>query len=128
MTIEKKTFQTIDDYIATHNPEIQAILEQIRATIQAAAPEAEEAISYQMPTFKLQGNLIHFAAYKNHIGLYPTPSGIEEFEEELAPYKRAKGSIRFPLDQPIPYELIGQITHFRVSENLAKAEAKKRKK
>ncbi len=128
MTTTKKTFQTIDDYIATHAPEIQAILEQIRATIQAAAPEAEEAISYQMPTFKLQGNLIHFAAYKNHIGLYPTPSGIEEFEEELAPYKRAKGSIRFPLDQPIPYELISQITHFRVSENLAKAEAKKRKK
>ncbi|MCB0033608.1 MAG: DUF1801 domain-containing protein [Anaerolineales bacterium] len=128
MTTEKKTFQTIDDYIATHDPEVQAILQQIRATIHAAAPEAEEAISYQMPTFKLQGNLIHFAAYKSHIGLYPTPSGIEGFEEELAPYKRAKGSIRFPLDQPIPYELISQITHFRVSENLAKAEAKKRKK
>lgn len=128
MTTEKKNFQTIDEYIATHAPEIQKILQGIRTTIHEAVPEAEEAISYQMPTFKLKGNLIHFAAFKNHIGLYPTPSGIEKFKKELAAYQGAKGSIRFPLDQPIPYELIGRIAQFRATENLAKEEAKKRKK
>ena len=92
-----------------------------------AAPNAEETIKYAMPTFTYHGNLIHFAAYKNHIGLYPTPSGIEKFSDQLASYKKAKGSIRFPLDQPIPYELIHEIVKFRVQENQARIEANKRK-
>jgi len=117
----------IDEYIAAFPQDIQAILQKIRAVIQAAAPDAQEAISYAMPTFKLEGNLIHFAAFKNHIGLYPTPQGIEMFKEELSAYAGAKGSIRFPLDQPIPYELIGKIAAARVQDNLAKAAAKKKK-
>lgn len=93
-----------------------------------AAPEAEEKISYQMPTFALYGNLVHFAAHKNHIGFYPTPSGIEAFKEELSAYKGAKGSVQFPLDQPMPYDLISKIVKFRVKENVEKAESKKLKK
>jgi len=118
---------TIDQYITGFPEDIQAILQKIRAVIQAAAPDAQEAISYAMPTFKLEGNLIHFAAFKNHIGLYPTPHGIEMFKEELSAYAGAKGSIRFPLDQPIPYDLIGKIAAARVQDNLAKAAAKKKK-
>ena len=116
--------QNIDTYIAGFPEDVQAILQKIRTTIQEVAPEATEAISYQMPTFKLNGNLVHFAAYKNHIGFYPTPSGIEEFEKELSKYKGAKGSVQFPLDKPIPYDLIRRITEFRVRENEAKAAAK----
>lgn len=111
---------TIDEYIAGFPPDIRAILQQIRATIQAAAPEATEKISYQMPTFYLNGNLVHFAAFKKHIGLYPAPSGVAAFQEELAPYVKAKGSIQFPLDKPIPYDLIARITAFRVEENSGK--------
>lgn len=118
---------TIDAYIADFPQEIQAILEEIRNIIKHAAPEAKEKISYQMPTFTLNGNLLHFAAYKNHIGLYPLPSGVEEFKEELAAYKTSTGSIQFPLDQPIPYDLIRRIAIFRVEENETRA-AKKQKK
>jgi uncharacterized protein YdhG (YjbR/CyaY superfamily) len=111
---------TIDEYIAQFPEEIQQKLQEIRAVIHAAAPEATEKISYQMPTFYLRGNLVHFAAFKQHIGFYPVPSGIAAFEEELAPYKRSKGAVQFPLDQPIPFELIGRIVQFRVAENLSK--------
>lgn len=119
--------KNIDDYIATFPPAIQEILQRIRATIRGAAPEAEETISYQMPTFTLKGNLVHFAAFKNHIGFYPTPTGTEKFQEQLSVYKGGKGSIRFPLDQPMPLALISEIVKFRVEENLEKASAKKKK-
>jgi uncharacterized protein YdhG (YjbR/CyaY superfamily) len=118
----------IDDYIAGFPAEIQAILQKIRTVIQTAAPEATEKISYQMPTFYLNGNLVHFAAFKKHIGLYPAPSGVEAFQQELAPYLKAKGSIQFPLDKPIPYDLIAQITAFRLQENLEKAAKAKKQK
>lgn len=123
----KPGFVSIDEYIATFPEEIQKILQALRATIKAAAPDAEEKISYQMPTFALKGNLVHFAAYKNHIGFYPAPSGIQAFEHELSVYEGAKGSVKFPIDQPLPLELIGKIVKFRVSENLKLAEAKARK-
>ena len=119
---------TIDEYIAGFPPDVQAILQKIRLTIRKAAPDAEEIISYQMPTFTLKGNLVHFAAFKEHIGFYPTPTGIEKFQKELSVYKGAKGSVRFPLDQPIPYGLIGKIAKFRAKENAAKAAAKGKKK
>lgn len=122
------TPQTIDEYIATFPEAIQEILQQIRAKVREAAPEAQETIKYQMPTFTLKGNLVHFAAFKNHIGFYPAPTGIEQFKDELSAYKGAKGSIRFPLNQPIPFDLIGRIVQFRVKENLDKAAAKKKKK
>lgn len=128
METNKVQFSSIDEYIATFPAEIQELLQAIRATIHAAAPEATEKISYQMPTFAQHGNLIHFAAFKNHIGMYPAPSGIEAFQAELAPYAGAKGSIRFPLDQPIPHALIRKLVQFRVNENLAKAAAKKKQK
>lgn len=119
-------YNPIDDYIAGFPPAVQQILQTIRATIQEAAPEATEAISYQMPTFKLHGNLVHFAAYKSHIGFYPVPTGIEAFKEELSVYKQGKGSVQFPLDQPMPYDLIRRIVAFRVAENVAKAAGKRR--
>ncbi|MCU0522254.1 MAG: DUF1801 domain-containing protein [Anaerolineae bacterium] len=118
--------KTIDEYIAGFPEHIQEILQQIRKTIHEAAPEAEEAISYQMPTFRLKGNLVHFAAFKNHIGFYPTPTGTEQFHAELSVYEGGKGSVRFPLDEPIPYDLIRRIVTFRVQEALEKAEAKRR--
>lgn len=111
----KTEYKTIDDYIASFPPDTREILQAVRTTIRQAAPDATEAISYQMPTFKLNGNLVHFAAYKNHIGLYPTPQGVEAFREELSRYKGAKGSVQFPLDQPIPYDLIRRIVGFRVA-------------
>ncbi len=112
--------KNIDEYISMFPIEVQEKLQKIRKIVQDAAPEATEKISYQMPTFYLYGNLVHFAAYKKHIGFYPTPSGITSFDEELAPYKRAKGSVIFPLDKPIPYDLIDKIVRFRVDENLQK--------
>lgn len=115
----------IDEYIAGFPQDIQEILEQIRVTIQKAAPEARETIKYAMPTFTLRGNLIHFAAFKNHIGLYPTPVGVEAFEKELSPYKRAKGSVQFPLNQPMPLNLISDIVRFRVQKSVEKAENNK---
>jgi uncharacterized protein YdhG (YjbR/CyaY superfamily) len=111
-------FKTIDEYIRTFPEDIQIILKKIRQTIHKAAPDAIEAISYQMPTFKLNGkNLVHFAAFKNHIGFYPQPSGTEAFQKELSPYKSGKGSVQFPLDKPIPYGLLEKIVIFRVKES-----------
>ncbi len=107
---------TIDDYIARYPEEVQMILNRIRAIIREEAPDATEKISYQMPTFYLNGNLVHFGAFKNHIGLYPTPSGVEAFQEELSAYKGAKGSVQFPLDRPFPYDLIRRIVAYRVAE------------
>ena len=118
MSRTKKTFKTIDEYIATFPQEVQVILEQLRKIIREAAPEAEEAIRYQMPTFRLNGNLVHFAAYKNHIGFYPTPSAIEKFTEKLSSYKTSKGAIQFPLKEPIPFALVKEIVRFRVKENM----------
>jgi uncharacterized protein YdhG (YjbR/CyaY superfamily) len=118
----------IDDYILEFPEEIQTRLKQIRATVKAAAPEAEETIKYAMPTFVFHGNLVHFAAFQNHIGLYPTPSGIVAFKEDLSVYKGAKGSIQFPHNKPLPLELIGKIVAFRVKENNAKALIKKPRK
>jgi uncharacterized protein YdhG (YjbR/CyaY superfamily) len=111
---------TIDEYIAGFPPEVQAHLHQIRLTIQKAAPNATEKISYGMPAFYLNGNLIYFAGYKNHIGLYPAPQGIDAFKKELSVYKGAKGSVQFPLDKPMPLDLIARITEFRVQQNLEK--------
>jgi uncharacterized protein YdhG (YjbR/CyaY superfamily) len=128
MESKKAGFTSIDEYIATFPKDIQAILEKLRLTIKKAAPNAKETINYQMPTFTLEGNLVHFAAFKNHIGFYPTPSGIEKFKKELSVYEGAKGSVQFPLDKPIPYALVGKIVKFRVKENLERAEAKGKKK
>ena len=114
----------IDEYIAGFSPAVQAILQNIRTTIREAAPDAEERISYQMPTFYLKGNLVHFAAFQKHIGFYPIPTGIKKFEKELSVYHMGKGSVQFPLDKPISYELISRIVKFRVKENLAKGKSK----
>lgn len=115
----------IDKYLRSFPKEIQLLLQQIRETIRQAAPEAEEAIRYAMPTFVLNGNLVHYAAFKNHIGFYPVPSGIEAFKKELSVYKGAKGSVQFPLDKPMPLSLITKIVKFRVQENLNKKIRKK---
>ena len=128
MKPDQTTPLSIDEYIAGFPPEIQEILQKIRKIIRKAAPYAEETIKYRMPTFTLHGNLVHFAAFKNHIGFYPVPTGIEKFKKELAVYKTAKGSVQFPLDQPIHYGLISRIVKFRVKENLAKAKSKVKKK
>lgn len=128
MEESKKPLQSIEAYIAQFPPEIQEILQSIRETIQAAAPEATEKISYGMPTFYLSGNLVHFAAFKSHIGFYPAPSGMEAFEKELSVYKRGKGSVQFPLGEPVPYELIGRIVKIRAEENKREARQKAKKK
>ncbi len=109
---------TIDEYISQFPEDVQHILVKIRAVIKASAPEAVEKISYQMPAFYLNGNLIWFGVHKHHIGFYPKTSGMEAFLEELSAYKGTKGSVHFPLDQPMPYELIGKIVKIRVAENL----------
>jgi uncharacterized protein YdhG (YjbR/CyaY superfamily) len=117
----RTTSKTIDEYIKTFPEHIRDILEKMRQTIKKAAPGAVEAISYQMPTFKLNGkNLVHFAAFKNHIGFYPQPSGTAAFQKELSPYKAGKGSIQFPLDKPVPFDLVKKIVVFRVRENQEK--------
>ena len=120
--------KTIDEYIAGFPPGIRRRLEEVRSTIRKAAPAAEEAIAYQMPTFRQHGNLVHFAAFKNHIGFYPAPRAIEQFKKELAAYEGSKGTVRFPLDQPIPLGLIGRMVKFRVKKNLEQAAAKKSKR
>ena len=125
MKAEQKSYQSIDEYIARFPGDVQEILEKVRLTIREAAPDAKERISYQIPTFTLNGNLVHFAGYKKHIGFYPAPSGIEKFKDELSGYESAKGSVRFPLDQPIPYDLIREIVLFRVMENMSKSAAKR---
>ncbi len=128
MSSDQTAPQTIDEYIAGFPPDVQKILIRIRKTIRKSAPGAQETIKYRMPTFTLEGNLVHFAAFKSHIGFYPTPTGTAKFQKQLSPYKGAKGSVRFPLDEPIPYDLIGEIVRFRVKENLARAAAKGKKK
>jgi uncharacterized protein YdhG (YjbR/CyaY superfamily) len=117
----------IDEYISDFPKETQLLLSEMRETISKAAPAAEEIISYGMPAFKLNGVLVYFAGYKNHIGFYPTASGIEQFKKEISKYKNAKGSVQFPLDQNLPLNLISRIVKFRVSENLLKAKLKKKK-
>jgi uncharacterized protein YdhG (YjbR/CyaY superfamily) len=120
--------ENIDQYIAAFPPDVQAILEKIRALIREEAPDAQEAMKYGIPTFTLnKGNLVHFGAFPKHIGFYPTPSGIEAFKDELSGYNGAKGSVQFPLDKDIPYDLIRRITEFRVKEIQARAAAKKKK-
>lgn len=118
----------VNDYIALFPPETQLLLEQVRSVIQQAAPEAQEVISYGMPAYKLKGILVYFAGYKNHIGFYPTGKGIESFKKEISGYKSGKGSVQFPLDKPIPLNLIAEMVRFRVIENMEKAEAKLKKK
>jgi len=120
--------EDIDQYIAAFSPEVQAILQQIRLTISAAAPDALEAISYQIPAFKLNGVLVYFAAFKNHIGFYPPVSGDAKLEKAISRYAGEKGNLRFPLDQPIPFDLIERIVKLRVKQNLQKAAAKIKKK
>ncbi|MBC1483043.1 iron chaperone [Listeria sp. FSL L7-1509] len=127
----KLAFSTIDEYIEGMPPETQATLQRIRETIQAVAPEATEKISYQMPTFYFEGNLVHFAVAKNHFGFYPAPSGIVAFESEISEYKHSKGAVQFPINQPVPYDLITKMVTFRLAENKQKAAeklAKKKKK
>jgi uncharacterized protein YdhG (YjbR/CyaY superfamily) len=120
--------KNIDEYIAGFPQDVQEILGKIRMTIRRAAPDAQETIKYQMPTFTLKGNLVHFAAFKKHIGFYPVPTGIEAFKHELSVYEGGKGSVKFPLDRPIPFGLISRIVKFRVKENLKRAETKAKKK
>ena len=118
--------KNIDEYIAGFPRDVQQVLKQIRTTIKKVAPDAEEAIKYQIPTFVLNENLVHFAAFENHIGFYPTPSSIEAFKDELSRYESAKGSVQFPIDEPMPLSLIGKIVKFRVKEARARSTAKKR--
>ncbi|MDI3486785.1 MAG: hypothetical protein PWQ75_2384 [Methanolobus sp.] len=122
--MEKSTsnteFHNIDEYIAMFPKEVQDKLREMREFIRGTVPEAEETISYKMPTFRLNGILVHFAAYKNHIGFYPTPSGIEAFKDELSIYKHSKGSVQFPLEEPLPFDIIRKIVVFRINENNSK--------
>lgn len=120
--------KSIDEYIAVFSPEVQAILERIRSTISKAAPGAQETISYGIPTFTLSGALVHFAAFKNHIGFFPPVKGDAKLQKALSRYAGEKGNLRFPLDQPIPYGLIERIVKVRVKRNLAKAAAKEKRK
>ena len=120
MSSPKKQFKTVDEYIGSFSKSVQDVLEKLRRTIQKAAPEAEEVISYQIPTYKLNGSLVHFAAFKNHIGFYPTPSAIKVFKKELSRYETAKGSVKFPMDKPIPFDLVRKIVEYRVKENSEK--------
>jgi uncharacterized protein YdhG (YjbR/CyaY superfamily) len=120
MTTSKKSFKTIDEYITTFPKNVQAILKEFRRAVREAAPNSEETISYQMPAFKQNGILVWFAAFKNHIGFFPKVSAIEAFKDELSDYELSKGTIRFPLNKPIPYDLVKRIVMFRVKENLGK--------
>ncbi len=126
--MESNKLTSIDEYIANSPKEVQKKLKDMRATIKAAAPDATEKISYQMPTFYLEGNLVHFAALKNHIGFYPTPSGVQAFIKETAKYASTKGAIQFPLDEPLPLKLVSKIVKFRVKENLQRAKLKSKKR
>lgn len=119
---------SIDDYIAAFSPEVQSILEKIRSTIRQAVPEAKEKISYKMPAFALDGDLIYFAAFKNHIGIYPPVKGDENLSKDISRYRGEKGNLRFPLDEPIPYALIRRLVRFRVKEHLKRTASKRNKK
>lgn len=114
----RQKFKDIDDYISSFPAETQKLLEQVRTEIRKAAPDAKETINYGIPTFTLKGNLVHFAAFKNHIGFYPTPSGISAFKKDLSAFENAKGSVKFPSDKPMPFDLIRKIVQFRVAESL----------
>jgi uncharacterized protein YdhG (YjbR/CyaY superfamily) len=127
MENNKASYESIDEYIAQFPDGVQRILQELRRVIREAAPDAKEKMSYQMPTFALHGNLVHFAAYKNHVGFYPDPAGVEAFRDKLVGYKTTKGAIQFPIDKPLPYDLIAEIVEFRVAENIKKAEDKRRK-
>jgi uncharacterized protein YdhG (YjbR/CyaY superfamily) len=124
MRADQTAPKDIDEYIARFPPEIQRLLTNIRVTVRAAAPEAQETISYQMPAFALNGILVYFAAFKNHIGFFPTGAGVEAFKDELAAYATSKGTVRFPLDKPIPFDLISRIVTLRVKQNQERAQAK----
>ncbi len=128
MEKNKTAAANVDAYIKQFPPEVQVMLQQLRAAIKAAAPKAEELISYMMPAYKYHGVLVYFGGYKNHIGFYPTGSGIEAFKKELSVYKGSKGAVQFPLDKPLPLALIKQIVKFRVQMNLEKEQQKKTKK
>jgi uncharacterized protein YdhG (YjbR/CyaY superfamily) len=128
MKMDQPAPKNVDEYIAGFPQDVQEILEKIRMTISEAAPGAEETIKYQIPTFTLKGNLVSFAAYQKHIGLYPAPNGTPEFNQELSVYRAGKASVRFPLDKPIPFDLIRKIVEFRVKANSERAEARQRKK
>ena len=117
MTSSKSNIKTIDEYISQFPEDIRNILNKIRMTIKESAPDLKETINYGIPTFKLKGNLVHFAAFKEHIGFYPTPSGINAFKNELSSYDTSKGSIKFPLEKPIPFDLIQKIVKYRVNED-----------
>lgn len=119
--MDKKGYTSIDEYITSFPQDVQQKLSQMRKLIRKTAPAATEKISYQMPTFYLNGNLVHFAAYARHIGFYPTPSGIARFKREISSYKHSKGAVQFPLEEPLPTELIRKIVEYRVAENLKKA-------
>lgn len=121
MKTQKTEFKNIDEYILTFPDEVQEKLTELRKTIIESAPESIEIISYQMPTFFFNGNLVHFAAYKNHIGFYPTPTGIEQFKDELKNFKTSKGAVQFPIDETLPVKLISKIVKFRMNENLSKS-------
>jgi len=127
MQSDRANVTSIDAYIASFPPDIQERLQTVRATIHAAAPDAEERISYLMPAFTLNGNLVYFAALKRHIGFYPTASGIAAFKDELAGYEMSTGAVRFPFSEPLPLDLITKIVRFRVAQNLEKAAARGRK-
>lgn len=126
MDEKKEQPTTIDEYVAQFPQDVQQILNSLRSVIQESAPQAVERISYQMPAFYLKGNLVYFGAHKHHIGFYPTGSGIEAFKEELSAFKWSKGVVQFPLNEPIPYELVSKIVKFRVAENLKKSSANKK--
>ena len=128
MKTNQKKPATIDEYIADFPRDVRPLLEKVRTTIRKAAPDAEEAIKYMMPTYVLEGNLIHFAGYNHHIGLYPGSRPIEQFKDELTKYETSKGTVRLPLDKPIPVGLISKITKFCVKRNLERAAAKAKKK
>ena len=128
MENQQTRFGAIDEYIAAFPEDVQTLLQIVRGAIHAAAPDAVERISYGMPAFAQEGALVYFAALKNHIGLYPTPSGIAAFQQEIAAYESSKGAVKFPKDQPMPLDLITKIVQFRVTENLTRAAAKSRTK
>jgi uncharacterized protein YdhG (YjbR/CyaY superfamily) len=128
MRTKQKSPQDIDEYVAGFPTEVRQILNKIRATIKRAAPDAQETIKYGMPTFTLKGNLVHFAAFKKHIGFFPPAKGDDAFRSEASVYVGPKGNLRFPLDAPIPYTLIGKVVKLRVKENLERAQAKEKKR
>ena len=129
MAENKDNFTTVDEYISLYSPEIGEKLQAIRKVIKENVPEGtEEKISWRMPTFALHGNLVHFAAFQKHIGFYPAPDGIEAYQDQLAKYKTSKGAVQFPLDKPLPLELVAEIVRYRVAQNIMLAENKKKSK